>query len=89
MVGESRSAVEAPMNEWLHSEWDFASWSESTVDSAIMGTVDNCVEQLQAHLRNSQEMLVLLTDREQIKSLKWLRSRIIEEINARKEAKQS
>ncbi len=46
-------------------------------------------EQLQAHLRNSQEMLVLLTDRGQIKSLKWLRSRIIEEINARKEAKQS
>ena len=46
-------------------------------------------EQLQAHLRNSQEMLVLLTDREQIKSLKWLRSRIIEEINARKEAKPS
>ena len=46
-------------------------------------------EQLQAHLRNSQEMLVLLTDREQIKSLKWLRSRVIEEINARKEAKQS
>ncbi len=46
-------------------------------------------EQLQAHLRNSQEMLVLLTDREQIKSLKWLRSRIIEEINARKQAKQS
>lgn len=46
-------------------------------------------EQLQAHLRNSQEMLVLLTDREQTKSLKWLRSRIIEEINARKEAKQS
>ncbi|MEQ8184019.1 hypothetical protein [Marinobacter salarius] len=45
-------------------------------------------EQLQAHLRNSQEMLVLLTDREQIKSLKWLRSRIIDEINARKEAKQ-
>lgn len=46
-------------------------------------------EQLQAHLRNSQEMLVLLTDREQINSLKWLRSRIIEEINARKEAKPS
>lgn len=44
-------------------------------------------EQLQQHLRNSQEMLVLLTDREQINSLKWLRARIIEEINARKEAK--
>jgi hypothetical protein len=34
-------------------------------------------------------MLVLLTNREQIKSLKWLRARIIEEINARAEAKQS
>jgi alkanesulfonate monooxygenase len=50
MVGDSRSAVEAPMHEWLNSEWDFASWSESTIDSAIMGTVDDCVEQLQAHL---------------------------------------
>ena len=45
-------------------------------------------EQLKRHLANSQEMLVLLTNREQIKSLKWLRARIIEEINARAEAKQ-
>jgi|TARA_B110000971_G_scaffold117872_1_gene120754 probable F420-dependent oxidoreductase len=50
MVGESRAKVEAPMMEWLNSEWDFASWSDSTTDSAIMGTVDDCVEQLQAHI---------------------------------------
>ncbi len=50
MVGESRAAVEAPMIEWLNTEWDFASWSDSTVDSAIMGTVDDCVAQLQAHI---------------------------------------
>ncbi len=50
MVGESRAAVEAPMVEWLNTEWDFASWSDSTVDSAIMGTVDDCVAQLQAHI---------------------------------------
>ena len=50
MVGESRAQVEAPMMEWLNSEWDFASWSDSTVDSAIMGTVDDCVAQLQAQL---------------------------------------
>jgi alkanesulfonate monooxygenase len=50
MVGDSRDAVEKPMLEWLNAEWDFASWSDSTVDSAIMGTVDECVEQLQAHL---------------------------------------
>ena len=38
------------MNAWLRAEWDFASWSESTPDSAIMGTVDECVEQLRAHI---------------------------------------
>ena len=50
MVGDSRAAVEEPMLEWLNAEWDFASWSDSTVDSAIMGNVDECVEQLQGHL---------------------------------------
>jgi len=50
MVGKSRAAVEAPMNEWLSKEWDYASWSESTKESAVMGTVDDCVAQLQAHL---------------------------------------
>ena len=49
MVGE-RADVEEPMNAWLNAEWDFASWSESTKDSAIMGTVDECVEQLRAHI---------------------------------------
>jgi probable F420-dependent oxidoreductase len=50
MVGKSRAAVEAPMLEWLSKEWDYASWSDSTKDSAIMGTVDECVAQLKAHL---------------------------------------
>jgi alkanesulfonate monooxygenase len=50
MVGESRAAVEGPMNEWLNTEWDFAAWSDSTADSAIMGTPEDCIEQLQAHL---------------------------------------
>jgi probable F420-dependent oxidoreductase len=49
-VGKSREDVYEPMLEWLNTEWDFASWSDSTVDSAIIGTVDECVEQLQAHL---------------------------------------
>ena len=50
MVGKSRAAVEAPLMEWLTKEWDYAAWSESTKESAIMGTVDECVEQLQAQL---------------------------------------
>ena len=60
MVGDSRAAVEAPMNKWLNSEWDFASWSDSTIDSAIMGTVDDCVEQLQAHLDVGVQKLIFV-----------------------------
>ncbi len=60
MVGDSRAAVEAPMNEWLNSEWDFASWSESTADSAIMGNVDDCVEQLQAQIDVGVQKLIFV-----------------------------
>jgi len=45
--------------------------------------------QLQQTLSSSKDMLSMLTDREQIASMKWLRAKIIEEINARKEVKQS
>jgi alkanesulfonate monooxygenase len=60
MIGDSRAAVEAPMTEWLNSEWDFASWSDSTIDSAIMGTVDDCVEQLQAHIDVGVQKLIFV-----------------------------
>ena len=46
-------------------------------------------DDLQRTLNTSKDMLSLLTDREQMSSLKWLREQIIEEINARKEVKQS
>jgi len=60
MVGKSRAAVEAPMMEWLTKEWDYAAWSESTKDSAIMGTVDECVAQLQAHLDVGVQKLIFV-----------------------------
>jgi alkanesulfonate monooxygenase len=49
VVGE-RAKVEGPMNGWLEAEWDFASWSDSTAESAVIGTVDECVAQLQEHI---------------------------------------
>jgi alkanesulfonate monooxygenase len=39
-----RDAVEAPMLQWLGEEWDYAAWSDSTKEAAIIGTVDECVE---------------------------------------------
>src|SRR5215470_4951432 len=59
-IGKSRQAVEAQMMEWLTKEWDFAAWSESTKESAIMGTVDECVEQLKAHLAVGTQKIIFV-----------------------------
>jgi len=59
-VGPSRQAVEAPMMEWLGQEWDYAAWSESTKDAAIIGTVDECVEQLRAQLAVGVQKLIFI-----------------------------
>jgi probable F420-dependent oxidoreductase len=55
-----RSKVEAPMKEWLQTEWDYASWSESTMDSAIMGTPEQCVEHLEAHLATGIDRIIFV-----------------------------
>ncbi len=60
MIGKSRAAIESDMMEWLGKEWDYASWSESTKDSAILGTVDECVEQLKAHLAVGVQKLIFV-----------------------------
>ena len=60
MIGKSRAAVESPMMEWLGKEWDYASWSESTKDSAILGTVDECVAQLKEHLAVGVQKIIFV-----------------------------
>ena len=47
------------MMEWLTTEWDFARWSDSTMESAILGTVDECIEQLQAHIDAGVQKIVV------------------------------
>ena len=60
MIGKSRAAVESQMMEWLGKEWDYASWSDSTKDSAIIGTVDECVAQLKEHLAVGVQKLIFV-----------------------------
>jgi alkanesulfonate monooxygenase len=55
-----RSKIEAPMRQWLQTEWDYASWSESTMESAIMGTVEECVEQLEPHLATGIDRIIFV-----------------------------
>lgn len=69
LVGRSRAETETPMRQWLQTEWDVAAWSESTIDHAIRGSVDECIEQLRAHVAAGVDRLILIPyryDREQV-----------------------
>ena len=60
LVGASRAQTEEPMRKWLQTEWDVAAWSESTIEHAIRGSVDECVEQLRAHVASGVDRLILI-----------------------------
>ena len=79
-IGKSRADVEAPMLEWLTTEWDFAGWSDSTTDSAVLGTVDDCVEQLQAHLDAGVQQITLVPYRYDMAQIEQIAEEIIPRI---------
>ena len=60
LVGRSRAETEAPMRHWLQTEWDVAAWSESTVEHAIRGSAEECVEQLRAHVASGVDRIILI-----------------------------
>jgi alkanesulfonate monooxygenase len=77
MIGSSRAEIEAPMMEWLTTEWDYAAWSESTKDSAIMGTVEECVEQLKAHLAVGVQKIIFVPYRYEMAQIEIIAQQII------------
>ncbi|MFQ5913795.1 MAG: LLM class flavin-dependent oxidoreductase [Nitrospinota bacterium] len=60
MVTDDLSKDKERMDKWLTTEWDYASWSESTKESAIIGSVDDCAEQLRRHIEVGVKRLVLV-----------------------------
>jgi alkanesulfonate monooxygenase len=81
-IGKSRAAVESDMMEWLGKEWDYAAWSESTKDSAILGTVDECVEQLKAHLAVGVQKLIFVPYRYEKDQIETIAREIIPRLKA-------
>jgi len=77
MVGKSRASIESQMMEWLGKEWDYAAWSESTKDSAILGTVDECVEQLKAHLAVGVQKLIFVPYKYEMSQIETIAREII------------
>jgi alkanesulfonate monooxygenase len=67
-----RARIEAPMKHWLQTEWDYASWSESTMDSAIIGTPEECVEQLMPHVEAGIDRIIFVPfkyEKEQVEAI--------------------
>ncbi|MFM9940167.1 MAG: LLM class flavin-dependent oxidoreductase [Hyphomicrobiaceae bacterium] len=55
-----RAKIAAQARDWLQVEWDYASWSESTMESAIIGTAAECIAQIEAHLATGVDRLVFV-----------------------------
>jgi alkanesulfonate monooxygenase SsuD/methylene tetrahydromethanopterin reductase-like flavin-dependent oxidoreductase (luciferase family) len=63
--------------EWLGQEWDYAAWSESTKEAAIIGTVDECVDQLRAQHAVGVQKLILIPYRYRMEQVEIIAREII------------
>jgi alkanesulfonate monooxygenase len=64
-VGPPAAEADPPLRQWLSTEWDVASWSDSTIEHAIRGTPAECVAQLARHVEAGVDRLILIPYRYQ------------------------
>jgi alkanesulfonate monooxygenase len=81
-IGKSRAAVEAKMMDWLGKEWDYAAWSESTKDSAVIGTVDECVAKLKEHLAVGTQKIIFVPYKYEMEQIEIIAREIIPRLKA-------
>jgi probable F420-dependent oxidoreductase len=72
-----RAKIEAAMTHWLQTEWDYASWSESTMNSAIMGTVEECVEQLEMHIATGVDRIIFVPYKYELEQVRALATEVV------------
>jgi alkanesulfonate monooxygenase len=83
MVGPSKAAVREEMMEWLNKEWDFPEHSDCSRDSAIMGSVDECVEQLKAHLAAGVQKIIFVPYKYKMDQVETIAREIIPRLKAK------
>lgn len=76
-VSKSKEAAKEPMMEWLNTEWDFPAHSDCSRESAIMGTVDECVEQLRDHLKVGVQKIIFVPYKYQDEQVEIIAKEII------------
>jgi alkanesulfonate monooxygenase len=70
------------MRHWLSTEWDTASWSESTIEHAIMGSPAECLDQLRPHLESGVDRIILIPYRYEQEQIARLAREILPALRA-------
>lgn len=82
-VGKSKDAVSGEMMDWLNKEWDFPENSDCSRDSAIMGSVDECVEQLKAHTAAGVQKIIFVPYKYQKDQVEMIAREIIPRLKSK------
>ncbi len=82
MVGPSKAAIQDEMLDWLNKEWDFPAHSDCSRESAIMGTVDECVEQLREHTAAGVQKIIFVPYKYQQEQVESIAREIIPRLKA-------
>lgn len=82
IVGSSMESVRAEMMDWLNKEWDFPAYSDCTRESAIMGSIDECVAQLREHLDAGVQKLIFVPYKYRMDQVETIAHEIIPRLKA-------
>jgi probable F420-dependent oxidoreductase len=80
-VGPSKDEAGPAMRNWLVTEWDFAAWSDSTVEHAVSGTVDECIEQLEKYTATELDRIIFIPYRYQSDQVELIAKELIPRLN--------
>jgi alkanesulfonate monooxygenase len=81
-VGTSKQEVQDDMMDWLNKEWDFPTHSDCKRESAIMGSVDECVAQLREHLAVGVQKIIFVPYKYQPDQVEVIAREIIPRLRA-------
>ena len=81
-IGKSKEAIRDDMMDWLNKEWDFPSHSDCSRESAVMGSVDECVEQLREHLAAGVQKIIFVPYKYQMDQVELIAKEVIPRLKA-------
>jgi alkanesulfonate monooxygenase len=81
-VGKSKATIEDGMMDWLNKEWDFPEHSDCTRESAGMGSVDECVEQLREHIEAGVQKIIFVPYKYEMEQVEIIAKEIIPRLKA-------